>query len=337
MTVLNAPYYHNPDTCRTLLFDEAKSLYGLDCGNHLLDVNLGLAHSLLLHHELIEENFETSTCSCIDYDDNPTRFLQALPRILQSAITSAKHMEPLCNPAAKYPSMSTSKPDSTDKIELIREELSSETAVHETSGTAFADEDGYRFLFTNIIDPESIPRREPSQDRADWVIENITRIVHGEFPLQYGLLRQQLAQPMIDDGFREEMIDTYLLWSIRSMTETIVFRAGFLFPLDFSKREYRVVRGRAVDQIRIPEIALVMHRIVAGRTGMNRTDLFGKTAGIFGLDQAAIDVQVAMGGGLQVAGRYRQNPAGRRYKPRESHRQRIRVIGYAGGSKDFRE
>ena len=100
---------------------------------------------------------------------------------------------------------------------------------------------------------------------------------------------------MIDDGFREEMIDTYLLWSIRSMTETIVFRAGFLFPLDFSKREYRVVRGRAVDQIRIPEIALVMHRIVAGRTGMNRTDLFGKTAGIFGLDQAAIDVQVAMG------------------------------------------
>ncbi|WP_347017861.1 hypothetical protein, partial [Bifidobacterium dentium] len=125
------------------MFDEAKSLYGLDCGNHLLDVNLGLAHSLLLHHELIEENFEMSTCSCVDYDDNPTRFFQALLRILQSAITSAKHMEPLCNLAAKYPSMSTSKPDSTDKIEPIREELSSETAVHETSGTAFADEDGY--------------------------------------------------------------------------------------------------------------------------------------------------------------------------------------------------
>ena len=38
-----------------------------------------------------------------------------------------------------------------------------------------------------------------------------------------------------------------------------------------------------------------MHRIADGRTGMNRTDLFGKAAGIFSLDRVTIDVQVAMG------------------------------------------
>ena len=40
---------------------------------------------------------------------------------------------------------------------------------------------------------------------------------------------------------------------------------------------------------------MVMHRIADGRTGMNRTDLFGKAAGIFSLDRVTIDVQVAMG------------------------------------------
>lgn len=299
MTVLNALYYHNPDTCRALLFDEAKSLYGLDYGNHLLDVNLGLAHSLLLHHGMIEEDFETSTCSCAEYDDDPTRFLRALPLILQDDALVAKRMEPSRKPVKEYPSRSDSESDSKNDVKTMLEEPSPETPDPELP-IATSNENGHELLYTDLIDPESIPRREPTQSRQEWVSENITRLVRSEFPLQFGLLRQQLVRAMIQDGLHEAAVDAYLHWATRFMKETISFHDGFFFPSDFTEQEYHVVRGRSIEQICVPEIALVMHRLAAERTATTRTDLFSETASVLGLDPTAIDVQAAMEKALKL-------------------------------------
>lgn len=294
MTVLNALYYHNPDTCRAVLFDESKSLYGMDCSNHLPDANLGIAHSLLLHNGLVEENFDTSTCACVGYGNSPTRFLLSLPHILHSNTAVSTQKNHPGEQVVENSPDNVSESDSIDESDPEQAELVTENDAAETAGMQNDDETGYGFVFTDPIDSGLIPMRDSSQIRADWVVENVVELVREEFPLQYGLLRSQLSKPMLDDGAPKENIDDYLYWAIRFAKTKIAYRGGFLFPLDISDREYRIVRGRTIDQICIPEIALVMHRIAARQPQTNRSILFDRTAEVFDIPNESVEVSAAL-------------------------------------------
>lgn len=158
----------------------------------------------------------------------------------------------------------------------------------------------YGLSYAEPVDMRKLPNRNHYVSDVFWLKAAVVFLVRNEFPLVYGMLREQLKGPMIQAGIEERRIDEYLQAAIRGSSDRIKFGKNILMPVDRSGLPFRIIRRREIDFISENEIRFVMRHIIQTCPGRDRNFLFEETFLVYGFRSNSAKIEKAFGSAINT-------------------------------------